>query len=220
MMKKTVSRIHITRLNRAISALLIVALLMPSLVMTSAAGTPLTVQPVLLQMAADQPDQAVRVIVQKATKGTDLESVVARLGGAGYACRAAGKGKVGQDAIGRRVEAMPREHVGVARHGHRGRDADDRAVDPLPRVRHRARHRVGRHEERSEQDPAREKMPQHHARAAAVQTRAHDRKGPDCCDDRPPAGYADEEQKDPAQHHRDRGGLPHASWNASDEQVP
>ena len=62
---------------------LIVALMLPFAAVTPVqVPTAARVQPVLLQMAAAQPDQVVGVIIQKTAQGTGVEELAARMGGA------------------------------------------------------------------------------------------------------------------------------------------
>ena len=82
MIKKVVTRSRTTNWNRIFSVLLTVALLVPLAVMAPAPDVPPRAQPVLLAMAAQHADDAVRVIVQKQGKDTSVEDLVARLGGA------------------------------------------------------------------------------------------------------------------------------------------
>ena len=49
--------------RRIINLLLIVAMLVPLVMMAPASEAPLHAQPILLQMAAEQPEEMVRVIV-------------------------------------------------------------------------------------------------------------------------------------------------------------
>jgi serine protease AprX len=86
MMKKASAQIHMANWHRAISALAIVALLVPLLVVAPTVDAPPRAQPILLQMAAERPDVPVRVIVQKqggpATgPGRAVEDLVVGLGG-------------------------------------------------------------------------------------------------------------------------------------------
>jgi serine protease AprX len=88
MMKKAFAYTHTHTANwrRAISALVITALLVPLLVVAPAADAPLRIQPILLQMAAERPDESVRVIVHKLGlpspgSGRTVEELVLRMGG-------------------------------------------------------------------------------------------------------------------------------------------
>jgi serine protease AprX len=74
---------HSSNWGRCLSLVLVVVLVLPLMVVTPVqAPTAARVQPVLLQMAAAQPEARVSVIVQKAGKDTRVEDLVARLGGA------------------------------------------------------------------------------------------------------------------------------------------
>lgn len=82
-------RINIQRAFNAINwrnvigPFLIVALMLPLAAVTRVqAPTAARVQPVLLQMAATQPDQVVGVIIQKTAQATGGEELAARMGGA------------------------------------------------------------------------------------------------------------------------------------------
>ena len=72
------------RLNLLVAIILIVALLLPLVAGAPAqASSPVqNVQPILLQMAAAQPEALVSVIVQKTAKYGSVEALVTRLGGA------------------------------------------------------------------------------------------------------------------------------------------
>jgi len=69
--------------HRCLSLLLVVALMLPlaAVAPVQAPNVALHVQPLLLQMAAEQPEAMVGVIVQKADKNNRLEELVAELGG-------------------------------------------------------------------------------------------------------------------------------------------
>jgi serine protease AprX len=67
--------------NRAIRILLLLALLAPLVVMVPQPVETLRAQPLLLAMAAERPDEMVRVIVQKGAKDAGVDELVARLGG-------------------------------------------------------------------------------------------------------------------------------------------
>ena len=68
--------------RRRLSLLLVVALMLPLVAVTPVqAPTAARVQPVLLQMAAQQPDQVVRVVVQKTMKDDWVEQAVSARGG-------------------------------------------------------------------------------------------------------------------------------------------
>ena len=71
-----------TRWGRSLSVLLVVALLLPFMATELKPEVAPRAQPILLQMAAERPDATLSVIVQKAVKDTQVESLVARLGGA------------------------------------------------------------------------------------------------------------------------------------------
>ena len=79
MIKALVPRSPSINSNRAFSVLLVVALLLPFLV--TAPDVPARAQPILLQMAAERPEETVGVIVQKLGKDTNVEDLVSRLGG-------------------------------------------------------------------------------------------------------------------------------------------
>jgi serine protease AprX len=64
-----------------LSVLLVVALLLPFMATELKPELTPRAQPILLQMAAERPDATLSVIVQKAVKDTQVESLVARLGG-------------------------------------------------------------------------------------------------------------------------------------------
>ena len=67
---------------RCLSLVLVVMLVLPFMAVTPAhAPAVARAQPVLLQMAAQQPDQVVSVIVQKAMKDDRAEKAVSALGG-------------------------------------------------------------------------------------------------------------------------------------------
>ncbi len=69
--------------GRRLSVLLIVTLVLPFMAVTPVqAPTAGRVQPVLLQMAAAQPEARVGIIVQKTVQDASVEELVARLGGA------------------------------------------------------------------------------------------------------------------------------------------
>jgi serine protease AprX len=67
--------------NRIFSVLLTVALLMPLMVMGPRPGVAPRAQPILLQIAAERPNEMVGVIVQKLVKDNMVEELVARMGG-------------------------------------------------------------------------------------------------------------------------------------------
>ena len=81
MIKALVPRSPSINSNRAFSVLLVVALLLPFLVTAPAPDVPARAQPILLQMAAERPEETVGVIVQKLGKDTNVEDLVSRLGG-------------------------------------------------------------------------------------------------------------------------------------------
>ncbi len=81
MVKREVVRLRLIEWNKVFSVLLLVALLLPLMVMAPAPKMTPRAQPVLLAMAAERPEETVRVIVQKLVKDTTLEALVARLGG-------------------------------------------------------------------------------------------------------------------------------------------
>ena len=62
--------------KRLLSFLLLIVLLLPSLPACTMAKANLRVQPLLLQMAAERPEETVRVIVQKMGKGTSPKDLV------------------------------------------------------------------------------------------------------------------------------------------------
>jgi len=64
-----------------LSVLLVVALLLPLTGLAPKPEAAPRAQPILLQMAAERPDATLGVIVQKTAKDTQVESLVARLGG-------------------------------------------------------------------------------------------------------------------------------------------
>ena len=69
--------------GRCLSLVLVVALVLPFMAVTPVpAPTAARAQPVLLKMAQAQPDSTVSVIVQKTVKDSQVEELVARLGGA------------------------------------------------------------------------------------------------------------------------------------------
>ena len=77
------SAIRAQRLNLLVAIILIVALLLPLVAIAPAqASSPVqNVQPILLQMAVEQPEAMVSVIVQKAVKDGRVEDLVTRQGG-------------------------------------------------------------------------------------------------------------------------------------------
>ncbi len=85
MIKKEVTSSRTANWGRSISFLLILALLLPAISMASAAGpesaAAARVQPVLLALAAERPDETVGVIVQKVVQDDSVENLVVRLGG-------------------------------------------------------------------------------------------------------------------------------------------
>ena len=82
MIKTQVARSRFIGWNRAVSVLLMMALLVPFVAMAPASDAAPRAQSVLLQMAAERPEGTVGVIVQKLGNGTNVEDLVARLGGA------------------------------------------------------------------------------------------------------------------------------------------
>ena len=65
-MNKAVKLTGLTRWPRALNVVLTVAVLMPLMVMAPApAAVPARAQPVLLAMAAERPEETLRLIVQK-----------------------------------------------------------------------------------------------------------------------------------------------------------
>ena len=78
---KPITGSQFTRWGRYLSVLLVVALLLPLMGMAPKAEVTPRAQPILLQMAAERPDATLSVIVQKAVKDTQVENLVARLGG-------------------------------------------------------------------------------------------------------------------------------------------
>ena len=81
MIKKLVTPSQSTNWRRIFSILLIVALLVPFVAMAPTPDSPPRAQPILLQIAAERPEETVGVIVQKRVKDTSVEDLVARLGG-------------------------------------------------------------------------------------------------------------------------------------------
>lgn len=67
---------------RGPASLWLAVLVLPVFVTASAPAAPLRAQPVLLELAAHQPDSAVSVIVQKTVTDSRLEALVRELGGA------------------------------------------------------------------------------------------------------------------------------------------
>jgi serine protease AprX len=71
--------------RKRLNLLLVVALMLPLMAVTPAhapsVGRAQRVQPILLQMAAEQPEARVSVIVQKTVKDTSVENLVTGLGG-------------------------------------------------------------------------------------------------------------------------------------------
>ncbi|MGB3904703.1 MAG: S8 family peptidase [Anaerolineae bacterium] len=63
------------------SVLLLVGLLLPGIVLSPPAESALRAQPLLLEMAAEHPDEVVGVIVQKLRQDGDVEALVVGLGG-------------------------------------------------------------------------------------------------------------------------------------------
>ncbi len=74
--------LQLSKWGRYLSVLLVAALLLPLVGMAPTLEAAPRVQPILLQMAAERPDDMVGVIVQKTAKDTQVEGLVARLGGA------------------------------------------------------------------------------------------------------------------------------------------
>jgi hypothetical protein len=72
-----------TNRGRRLSLLLVIALMLPLIAdaPVPAPGPAGHVQPILLQMAAEQPEAMVGVIVQKTARDSRLEELVTRLGG-------------------------------------------------------------------------------------------------------------------------------------------
>jgi serine protease AprX len=79
-MKPTVGSQFI-RWGRLLSVLLVVALLLPLMGMAPHVDVAPRIQPILLQMAAEQPEARVGVIIQKTTKDTRVEAAISALGG-------------------------------------------------------------------------------------------------------------------------------------------
>ena len=79
---KLITGSQFTKWGRYLSVLLVVALLLPLMGTAPKAEVAPRAQPILLQMAAERPDETVGIIVQKTVKDTQVESLVARLGGA------------------------------------------------------------------------------------------------------------------------------------------
>ena len=70
-----------TKIKR-LNLLVVLALFIAALPVSSAApALPLRVQPILLELAAQQPDEIVSVIVQKTVKDNSAEERVVALGG-------------------------------------------------------------------------------------------------------------------------------------------
>jgi len=67
--------------GKPISLLMIAALILALLPAASPPATALRAQPILLQMAAESPEQTVSVIVQKTAASIGAEDMVAALGG-------------------------------------------------------------------------------------------------------------------------------------------
>jgi serine protease AprX len=80
-MNKPFTGSQFTRWGRYLSVLLVVALLLPFMATELKPELAPRAQPILLQMAAERPDATLSVIVQKAVKDTQVESLAARLGG-------------------------------------------------------------------------------------------------------------------------------------------
>ncbi|MBC8446939.1 MAG: S8 family serine peptidase, partial [Chloroflexi bacterium] len=80
-MEKAVERAGFIRWYKAFSLLLTVALLVPLMVTAPAPEAAPRAQPLLLAMAAERPEETVRVIVQKVAQDTSVEDLAARLGG-------------------------------------------------------------------------------------------------------------------------------------------
>ena len=82
-MNKAVELTGLTRWPKALNVLLTVALLLPLMVMAPAPAAEETprAQPVLLAMAAERPEETLRVIVQKSVQDASVEDLVPGLGG-------------------------------------------------------------------------------------------------------------------------------------------
>jgi serine protease AprX len=80
-MKKLITSSRSVNWGGRLSILLVVALLLPFMATELKPELAPRAQPILLQMAAERPDATLSVIVQKAVKDTQVESLVARLGG-------------------------------------------------------------------------------------------------------------------------------------------
>ena len=80
-MKKPFTSSQFISWGRCLSVLLVVALLLPFMATELKPELAPRAQPILLQMAAERPDATLSVIVQKSVKDTQVESLVARLGG-------------------------------------------------------------------------------------------------------------------------------------------
>jgi serine protease AprX len=80
-MKRSIANIPIFDWSRRLSVLLVVALLLPLMGMAPNPEVAPRAHPILLQMAAERPSEMVGIIVQKTVKDTQVESLVARLGG-------------------------------------------------------------------------------------------------------------------------------------------
>ena len=81
MLKAIASPMRSIQWDKILLALFIVVLLATLGLSASRHSVTLRVQPQLLELAAERPDEMVRVIVQKVVRDSSIEGLVARLGG-------------------------------------------------------------------------------------------------------------------------------------------
>jgi serine protease AprX len=81
-MKKPIEGSRSANWNKRLSVVLVAVLLLSFVTMGPQPEVTPRAQPLLLQMAAERPDQSLSIIVQKSVKDSRVESLVTRLGGA------------------------------------------------------------------------------------------------------------------------------------------